>query len=131
MAFFECWKSKVIDHLCASTSRWRELLKKTQESEGLIMRKCLLDIHVDWGENKWTISEDLENCLVKFFNGSMYNRRDQLCGGPGERGNGLEMWRRLYLEFEGGSELVAYGGRKGCTQIPKMHQDYRAPSAPG
>ena len=42
------------------------------------MKKYLLDIHVGWGENAWTISEDLENFLVKFFNESMYNRRDQL-----------------------------------------------------
>ena len=58
----------------------------------------------------------------------MYNRRDQLCGGPDQAGNGLEMWRRLYMEFEGGSELVAYGGRKGfnryprCTKVAELHQ---------
>ena len=55
-----------------------------------------------WGENVWTIAEYLENFLVKWFNGSMYNRRNQLCGGPNETGNGMEMWRRLNLEFEGG-----------------------------
>ena len=131
MAYFICWKSKIIDHICESPSRWRELLKKTQESEGPIMKKYLQDIHVGWGENAWTISEDLGNFLVKFFHERMYNRRDQLCGRPDETGNGKEMWRRLDLEFYGGSELVAYGGRKEFNKIPKMHQGCRAPSTPG
>ena len=58
----------------------------------------------------------------------MYNRRDQLCGGPYETGNAMEMWRRLYLEFEGGSELVEYSGQRGfnkyprCTKVAELHQ---------
>ena len=51
MASFKCWKSKIIDHLRESTSRWRDLLKKTQESEGPIMKEYLQDIHVGWGES--------------------------------------------------------------------------------
>ena len=129
MASSKCWKSKIIGHLCESTSRWRELLKKTQESDGPIVKQYLLDIHVGWGENAWTIAEHLDNFIVKFFNESMYNRRNQLCGGPEQTGNGLEMWRRLYMEFEGGSELVAYGGRKGFNKYPNMHQGCRALSA--
>ena len=91
MASFKCWKSKIIDHLCESTSRWCELVKKTQESEGPIVKKYLQDIHVGRGENAWTFSGDLESFPVKFLNGSMYNRRDQRCGGTEETGNGLEM----------------------------------------
>ena len=93
-----------------STGRWRELLKKTQESGGPITNAYLQDIHVGLGNNAWTIAEDLQNFLVKWFNEAMYNRRDQLCGGPDEVGNGMEVWCRLYLEFEGGLELVECGG---------------------
>ena len=81
-----------------------------------------------WGENAWATAEDLDNFLVEWFNESMYNRRDQLCGGPDETSNGMGMWRRLYLELEGGSELVEYGGRTGfnkypmCTKVAEIHQ---------
>ena len=74
------------------------------------------------GETAWTIAEDLENFWVKWFNESMYNCRDQRRGGPDEAGNGMEMWRRLHMEFKGGSDLVEYGWRKefkkypGCTK---------------
>ena len=82
------------------------------------MKQYLLDIHVGWGEKAWTIAEDLEKFIVKCFTESMYNRRDQLCGGPEQTGNRLEMWRRLYMEVEGGSKFVAYGGRKGLNKYP-------------
>ena len=51
MGSFRFWKSKIIDKFCESTGRWRELLKKTQESDGPIAKKCLQDTHVGWGEN--------------------------------------------------------------------------------
>ena len=40
----------------------------------------------------------------------------------------MEMWRRLYLMYEGRSELVEYGGRKSsnkyarCPKVAKLHQ---------
>ena len=59
MASFKFGKSTIIDHLCESTSRWHELLNNTQESDGPFMKQYLLDIHVGWGENAWTIAEGL------------------------------------------------------------------------
>ena len=89
MGSFKFGKSKIIDHLCESTGRLRELLNKTQESDGPITKAYLQDIHVGFGGKAWTVAEDLENFLVKWFNEGMYNRRDQLCGGPDEVGNSM------------------------------------------
>ena len=50
----------IIDQLCGSTSRWRELLKKTEEGDGPITKKYPEDIHVGWVENAWPIPDDLE-----------------------------------------------------------------------
>ena len=53
---------------------------------------------------------------------------NKLCGEPDKVGNGKEVWRRLYLESEGGSKLVEYGGRKGfntnqrCTKVADLHR---------
>ena len=85
-------------------------------------------MHVGLEGNAWAIAGDLENGLEKWFGKTKHNRRDQLCGGPDEVGSGMEMWRRLYLEFEEGSELVEYAGRRGfnkyprCTGVAKLHQ---------
>ena len=103
MGYFNVWNSKIMYRLCTSTGRWRELLKKTQESDGPITKAYLQDVRVGFGESARTIAEDVENCLVQWFRKAMKHRRDQLCGGPDEAGNNMEMWRRLHMEFEGGS----------------------------
>ena len=78
MGSFKFSKNKIVDDLCESPSRWRELLKQIQESDGPITKANLKDIHVGVGDNARMIAEDLENFLVKRFNGAMYNRRGQL-----------------------------------------------------
>ena len=51
MGSFKFWKNKIVDHLCELTGRWRELLKKTQESGGPITKEYLKDIHAGFGDN--------------------------------------------------------------------------------
>ena len=60
MGSFKFWNNQIADHLCESTGRWRELLKKTQESDGPITKEYLKDIHVGFGDNAWTIAEESE-----------------------------------------------------------------------
>ena len=55
-------------------------------------------------------SQILEGFLIEYLSDSLYKRRAQLCGGV--KGNGLEMWRWLFLEFAGGSEAVMLGGSR-------------------
>ena len=88
MGSFKFWKNTNVDHLYESTGSRRKLLKKTQEI-----------FHVGFGNNAWTIAEDLEIFLAKWFSEAMSNRRNQLRGGPDGVGNGMEVWRRLHLEL--------------------------------
>ena len=62
----------------------------------------------------------LEGFLVEHINDGLYKRRFQLCGG--ERGNGLEMWRWLYAEFQGGSEAVRLGGSRRLQEWPRCNK---------
>ena len=59
----------------------------------------------------------VESFLVDYFPRSMYNRRVQLSGG--EMGNGFEMWRRLFIDFQGGSTAVEFGGVRRLQEFPK------------
>ena len=56
------------------------------------------------------MAEDLENLIVKYLSDDIYERREAWCGR--EDGNGLELYRNLFRELEGGSTLVRMGGRK-------------------
>ena len=62
------------------------------------------------GASGWEIAQTLEAFLIDWFSDGLYKRRNQLCGG--EKGNGLEMWRWLYQEYQGGSEAVMLGGTR-------------------
>ena len=65
----------------------------------------------------------IEGFLSEFLSDSLYKRQVQLCGGV--KGNGLEMWRWLFLQFAGGSEAVMLGGShrlQDWTRCTKMEQ---------
>ena len=104
------WKKRFIDHCSASTGRWREIFRMCEESEGPITRQYLESLHIGNGYSAWPVAEDLENFLVKYLSDDIYERREAWCGG--EDGNGFELYRNLFREFEGGSTLVRMGGRK-------------------
>ena len=73
--------------------------------------------HVD-GISAWELSVLFESLIVDFFlPKAMYTRRTQISNG--EFGNGFELWRRLFLEFQGGSDAVEFGGMRRLQEFPK------------
>ena len=85
---FKLWRDRVVDHLCRSTQRWRNLLEFVQQGTSPISREWLQSTNVD-GVNAWDIATMLEAFLVDHFPKGMYNRRVQLAGG--NMGNDFEM----------------------------------------
>ena len=69
----------------------------------------------DWAE----LSTKLESWLADWFNKDLYARRIQLAGGKAEKGNGFEVWRQLYRQYSGGTEIVNYGGQMRLKDWPK------------
>ena len=57
----------------------------------------------------WDLSLDLWNLLSKRLGISLYKKRVQLANGV--EGNGLELWRRLFADYEGGDEFTQLEGR--------------------
>ena len=104
------WKKRFIDHCAASTSRWRGIFRVCEESEDLITRACLESLHIGNCWSAWALAEDLDNFIVEYLHDDLYKRREAWCGG--EKGNGVELYRNLFREFEGGSTLVRMGGRR-------------------
>ena len=104
------WKKRFIDHCSSSTGQWKDMFRMCEESEGPILRAYLEQLHIGSGYSAWVLAEDLENFLVKYISDDLYERREAWCGG--EEGNGFELYRNLFREFEGGSTIVRMGGRK-------------------
>ena len=113
---FKLWRDRVVDHLCRSTQRWRGVLDFVQQGLNPIGKAWLQSTNID-GVNAWDLSTMLEAFLVNYFPKGMYNRRVQLAGGS--LGNGFEMWRQLYLDYQGGSDAVQFGGVRRLQEFPK------------
>ena len=68
----------------------------------------------------------LECFLVDWMGDGLYRMRTQLSGGS--KGNGFEMWRWLYQEYQGGSDAVNLGGTRRlqdwsrCTKLESLSQ---------
>ena len=124
IADFPMWRDRVIDHCCRSTLRWRNILEYIQVLKHPIPRSWLMQSNLD-GINGWDVATLLEAFLVDWFPKDMYRRRIPLAGG--EQGNGFEMWRLLYQEYQGGTEAVEFGGVRRlqefsrCTDIKKLN----------
>ena len=113
---YKLWHDRMVDHFCRSTQRYRQLLEYVETTLAPLRREFLLGTNVD-GINAWDISTMVEAFLVDWFPRNMYNRRKQLSGG--EQGNGLEMWRRLYTQYQGGADAVEYGGIQRLQEFPR------------
>ena len=116
---FKLWRNRIMDHFCRSTQLWRWILEYVKKGPSMFHEKWLRNTNVA-GVNAWDLSTILEAFLVDWFPKSMYNRRTQLAGG--EFGNGFEMWRRLYIEYQGGSEAVEFGGVRRLQEFPRCTQ---------
>ena len=72
------------------------------------------------GLNAAHLSADLWSFLLRWVGPTLYLRRTKM--GINIEGNGLELWRKLFAEFEGSDKLIQIAGR---TKL----QDYPSPPA--
>ena len=113
---FKLWRNRMIDHMCRSTQKWRQILEYITAGHTQLLKDLLMATNVD-GINAWDISTMLEAFMVDWLPRNMYNRRTQWAGG--EFGNGFEFWRRMFIEYQGGSEAVEFGGIRRLQEFPK------------
>ena len=122
---YQLWRERIVDHLSRGNRSWRKLCDALQVCPAPIT-KFWLQSQSECGYNGWDLAEMLEGFLVEHMSDSLYRRRKQLSGG--ERGNGFEMWRWLYNEFQGGSDAVNLGGARRlqdwsrCTKMENLCQ---------
>ena len=63
-----------------------------------------------FGEDSTDLAIKFEQVLADWLPEKLYLRRDQLCGGKSEAGNGFTMWRRLHKDHVGDGEILEYAG---------------------
>ena len=72
------------------------------------------------------LSADLWSFLLRWIGPTLYLRRTKM--GQNIEGNGFELWRKLFLEYEGSDKLMQIAGRSklqefpACTNVRHLNQ---------
>ena len=127
LAEYKAWKNRLRDHTAESWPPWRQVLDYFEKSPEALTTDYLNSVTVH-GVNAMSLSADLWSFLLRWIGTTLYMRRTNM--GFNIEGNGLELWRRLYTEFEGSDELVRMAGRSKLLDHPPM-QDLREPESRG
>ena len=107
---YRLWWNRIRDHLTGGYQPWGRLLDIVERQREQLTFRYLSSIPTVDGavlDLRW-LSQELWCFLGPRLSESPYSRRVQLAGG--EERNGLELWRRLHQDNEGGAEQVALAG---------------------
>ena len=112
------WWNRLRDHLTGNHQPWGRLLDLVERARVKLSFQHLSSINrVDegWIDLPW-VAKELWCFLGPRLAEGPYSRRTQLAGG--EDRNGIELWRKLYMENEGGAEQVALAGLRRLHRFP-------------
>ena len=116
---------KLTDHIATDNEHWRNLLFHVQKSDNAPITYVTLS-NLRFGKlTGWDLSLDLWNFVSKRFGTNIYERRKKWVNG--EEGNGFELWRRLFVEYEGGDEVVQNDGRTRLQSFPSIARSELGP----
>ena len=108
---FQAWANHMADHLGKVCSSWKPILEWISKTdEDLSFSRLKNEVLGPYNEPADELAVKLEQLIVDWIPESLYNRRDQLCGGEGEKHNGFIMWRRLHQDNIGSEVHVNIAG---------------------
>ena len=118
---FESWSRRMISHMSQSTQRYRVLMENVAKNNGPILKNDLMNTVID-GYNGWEIAVTVEAFTVKFLGRDLQDDVLQLCGN--EELNGLELWRNLFVLFNGNdATIIKTGGMQKFMQFPRCEDE--------
>ena len=117
---YEKWVEKVIEHLCSTCSRWRNVLDTARRAHAPHDQYQLLNTQID-GFNAWEIAVELGQCTFRHLHSDLYEDKYALCGGP--ELNGFELWRNLEKRYGGGGRAVEVSGLAAFMSFPKCDSE--------
>ena len=108
---FASWSQHVVDHMTKVHSYWKYTLNWMSTTEASLAYPDLRGQTLGpFGEDSTDLAIKFEQVLADWLPEKLYLRRDQLCGGKSEAGNGFTMWRRLHKDHVGDGEILEYAG---------------------
>ena len=112
---YRYWKNKLTDHMAKDNDHWRVLLKGVEAHPMHIEPQWLFTLQFG-NLNGWQLAVDLWNLISDKSGKNIYERRITLA--HGNEGNGFELWRKLFTDYEGGDEVIQNDGRTRLQTFP-------------
>ena len=119
---YQTWANRMKDHFCEKNPNWSHVFKlieswKIPISNSQLGTNVIGDTHnpiiVDFN---W-VANHLWTFIGKQITDTMYYSRTTLTNG--EDGNGVELWRALYIQNEGGADQAEVGGMNDFHTFPQ------------
>ena len=119
---YKIWADRIKDHFKERNSDWNYIFKLIESSKSPIWKHSLGQSTVGDSSRssavdfQW-ITSHLWTFIGKHVTEVVYSRRMTLTNG--EEDHGMELWRALFVENEGGAEQVIVGGMNNLHSFPR------------
>ena len=122
MGNYRIWHSRIRDHITAGNHAWGRLLDIVERQRIPLTFNFLTTYpRIDGVDlDLVLLAKELWCFLGQRLGDAVYSTRIQLAGG--EDRNGIELWRRLFMNNEGGAEQVALSG------LRRLHRFHQCPN---
>ena len=98
------------DHMVACNPRWHFVIQKIEEEKTPLTLTRLAASNLIPGVNTLDLAHEIFSFLGTIFASTVHRKRLRLAGG--EKGNGMELWRRTFFDNAGGGEMADRSGEK-------------------
>ena len=115
---YKIWNDRMKDHLAGTNLCWVDILEKLEVCTQPITRNWLINEGIH-GENAWELSQMMSLFICKWLDNQLYGSRQRLAGGRDEKGNGFEIWRKLFQEHHGNADILQVGGVRRLKEWPR------------
>ena len=96
------------DHLVSCNPRWHYVIEQVEAQKTPLTLARIATSNLIPGVNTLDLAHELFSFLGTVVCAAVHKKRLRLAGG--EKGNGMEMWRRLFFDNAGGGEMADLSG---------------------
>ena len=101
------WSEHFTDHMARVHQVWRPtLVWMSKTDEPLTMHHLRNETVGPYNENVGDLALKLEQTIIGWMPETLYKKRIQLAGGPGETANEFAAWRRLFRDNKGSGDVA-------------------------
>ena len=114
---YKVFREMTEDHMVACNPRWHGLIATIEAERSQLTVTRISASNIIPGVSMIDLAIELFAFMGTVIGTTVHKKRLRLAGG--EKGNGFEMWRRIFIDNQGGGELADLSGEKFFTNYPK------------